>query len=166
VTHPSCLPWQESEPKRAEFSPETRALAAEILPTRTGRIRHQSNGEAWCPPLGFRFAPRIRDLGDRRLYTLEPPATYPALTPLIGGDVDVKRIAEHWDDLLRLFTSVRFGTVTAAQARGVSAPERVGRGPARDGADRAHALRITLRHDSLYTYLQWTVRRFWAVSGP
>ncbi len=24
----------------------------------------------------------------------------------------------------------------------------------------------TLRHDSLYTYLQWTVRRFWAVSGP
>ncbi len=27
-------------------------------------------------------------------------------------------------------------------------------------------LMCTLRHDSLYTYLQWTVRRFWAVSGP
>jgi len=27
-------------------------------------------------------------------------------------------------------------------------------------------LGLTLRHDSLYTYLQWTVRRFWAVSGP
>jgi len=68
-----------------------------------------------CPPLGFRFAPRIRDLADRRLYTLEPPATYLALAPLIGGDVDVKRIEAHWDDLLRLFTSVRLGTVTASQ---------------------------------------------------
>jgi len=68
-----------------------------------------------CPPLGFRFAPRIRDLGDRRLYTVEPPATYLALAPLIGGDVDVKRIAEQWDDLLRLLTSVRLGTVTASQ---------------------------------------------------
>ncbi len=28
------------------------------------------------------------------------------------------------------------------------------------------AANLTLRHDSLYTYLQWTVRRFWAVSGP
>jgi len=68
-----------------------------------------------CPPLGFRFAPRIRDLADRRLYTLESPATYPTLAPLIGGDVDVKRIEAHWDDLLRLFTSVRLGTVTASQ---------------------------------------------------
>jgi TnpA family transposase len=68
-----------------------------------------------CPPLGFRFAPRIRDLADRRLYTVEPPATYPALAPLIGGDVDVKRIEAHWDDLLRLLTSVRLGTVTASQ---------------------------------------------------
>jgi len=68
-----------------------------------------------CPPLGFRFAPRIRDLGDRRLYTVEPPAAYPTLAPLIGGEVNVKRIEEQWDDLLRLLVSVRLGTVTASQ---------------------------------------------------
>jgi len=33
-------------------------------------------------------------------------------------------------------------------------------------AGHASVVTTTLRHDSLYTYLQWTVRRFWAVSGP
>ena len=35
--------------------------------------------------LSFRFAPRIRDLGDKRIYSFEKPETYPALAPLLGG---------------------------------------------------------------------------------
>ncbi len=69
---------------------------------------------ALCPLLGFRFAPRIRDLADRRLYTIDRATEYAALAPLIGGKVNVKRIAEHWDDILRLATSIRLGTVTAS----------------------------------------------------
>ncbi len=30
----------------------------------------------------------------------------------------------------------------------------------------AEQVEVTLRHDSLYTCLQWTVGRFWAASGP
>lgn len=63
--------------------------------------------------LGFRFAPRIRDLADRKLYV---PAgkSYPALQPLIGGTINRKQIETHWEDILRLAASIRQGTVTAS----------------------------------------------------
>ncbi len=64
--------------------------------------------------LGFRFAPRVRDLGDKRLYTIEKPACYPELAPLIGGAIKIRQIASHWDDILRLASSIRVGTVTAS----------------------------------------------------
>ena len=37
-----------------------------------------------CHLLGYRFAPRIKDLKDRKLYTVEKPGTWPALEPFIG----------------------------------------------------------------------------------
>src|ERR1700687_942007 len=37
-----------------------------------------------CHLLGYRFAPRIKDLKDRKLYAIEKPATYTLLEPLIG----------------------------------------------------------------------------------
>ncbi|MGO4587129.1 Tn3 family transposase [Arthrobacter sp. 2RAF6] len=64
--------------------------------------------------LGYRFAPRIRNIGDTRLYT---PANDPGLTalaPLIGGTINTKTIAQHWDEILRLATSIKTGTVTAS----------------------------------------------------
>jgi TnpA family transposase len=67
-----------------------------------------------CHLLGFRFAPRLRDLGDRKLYTIEKPSSYPDLNLLIGGTVNVRQITEHWDELLRLTASLRLGTVTAS----------------------------------------------------
>ena len=67
-----------------------------------------------CHMLGFRFAPRLRDLGDRKLYTIEKMSSYPDLNLLIGGAVNVKQITDHWDELLRLTASLRLGTVTAS----------------------------------------------------
>jgi len=58
--------------------------------------------EKKCHLLGFRFAPRIRDLADKRLYSIEKPEIYPALEPLIGARLDTKLIFQHWEDLLRL----------------------------------------------------------------
>jgi TnpA family transposase len=42
-----------------------------------------------CHLLGYGFAPRIKDLKDRKLYTIEKSGTYPLLEPLIGDAVDV-----------------------------------------------------------------------------
>lgn len=64
--------------------------------------------------LGYRFAPRIRDLADKRLFVPGKPASYPALTALIGDTINTKPIRAHWDDILRLATSIRRGTVTAS----------------------------------------------------
>jgi TnpA family transposase len=64
--------------------------------------------------LGFRFAPRIRDLADRRLYIDGSVNRYPTLAPLIGGTVHLKHIRAQWDEVLRLATSIRQGTVTAS----------------------------------------------------
>ena len=64
--------------------------------------------------LGFRFAPRIRDLGDTKLYIPKGDATYDALKPMIGGTLNIKAIRAHWDDILRLSTSIKQGTVTAS----------------------------------------------------
>ena len=64
--------------------------------------------------LGFRFAPRIPNLAERRLYAFEPATRWPALAPFIAGRPDDKLIAAHWDDVLRLTASVRTGVVSAS----------------------------------------------------
>jgi TnpA family transposase len=64
--------------------------------------------------LGFRFAPRIRDLADKRLFVPGKQTDHPALSVLIGGTIAQKKISTHWDEILRLATSIQQGTVTAS----------------------------------------------------
>ncbi|MEI6993574.1 Tn3 family transposase, partial [Klebsiella pneumoniae] len=64
--------------------------------------------------LGFRFAPRIRDLGDTKLYIPKGDATYEALKPMIGGTLNIKHVRAHWDEILRMATSIKQGTATAS----------------------------------------------------
>ena len=64
--------------------------------------------------LGFRFAPRIRDLGDTKLFIPKSETAYPKLKPMIGGKLNIKQIRDHWDEILRLATSIKKGTVTAS----------------------------------------------------
>ena len=64
--------------------------------------------------LGFRFAPRIRDLGDTKLYLPMSDSTFDTLKPLIGGTLNIKHIRLHWDEILRLVSSIKQGSVTAS----------------------------------------------------
>jgi TnpA family transposase len=64
--------------------------------------------------LGFRFAPRIRDLKDKKLYVPGDAKALPALTPLIGGSLNLPAIRTQWTEILRLATSIQQGTVTAS----------------------------------------------------
>lgn len=43
-----------------------------------------------CHLLGFRFAPRIRDLNERRLYGLSPPNPRPTVRPLVASPANVR----------------------------------------------------------------------------
>ena len=64
-----------------------------------------------CHLLGYRFAPRIKDLKDRKLYTIEKPGTYPLLEPLIGDAVETAAITSQWTELMRLKASIEAGAV-------------------------------------------------------
>ena len=64
--------------------------------------------------LGLQFAPRIRDLADQRLYSMPGTVVPPGLAPLLAGQVNVRRILSHWDDLLRVAASLKSGWVTAS----------------------------------------------------
>ncbi|MBX9930672.1 MAG: Tn3 family transposase [Methylobacterium sp.] len=65
---------------------------------------------------GYGFAPRLRDLKDRRLHL--PPGLIldTLLGPMIDDahPVDVDQVAQHWDELARMAVSIRSGTVTAS----------------------------------------------------
>ena len=63
--------------------------------------------------LGFRFAPRIRDLAETRLY-VPTGVSHPALEPLVGGTINTTLIRDHWPDLLHLAASIKSGTVSAS----------------------------------------------------
>jgi len=65
--------------------------------------------------LGYKLAPRIRDLGETKLFV--PPGKlkgYTALQPMISEELKVNSIKTHWDDILRLAVSIQQGTATAS----------------------------------------------------
>ena len=64
--------------------------------------------------LGFRFAPRIRDLADKQLFVTSSKKEYPSINTMIGDVINVKHIRSHWDEILRLAASIKQGTVTAS----------------------------------------------------
>lgn len=87
-------------------------LAIEEHYTDTGGVTDHVFG--LCHLLGFRFAPRIRDLKDRKLYLFPGDEAPSSLKPLVGGEIDLEHLAVHWSELLRLAASIRSGTVTAS----------------------------------------------------
>jgi TnpA family transposase len=68
--------------------------------------------------LGFRFAPRLRDLSDSKLYTIGKPSDFPKLEKLLRGQINTKIIQQNYDDVLRLAHSIREGTVSASLIMG------------------------------------------------
>ena len=61
--------------------------------------------------LGFRFAPRLRDLPDQTLYRAQKGADYGVLAPVLKKTIREDLIVNHWDDLNRLAASLKDGLV-------------------------------------------------------
>lgn len=98
--------------------------------------------------LGFRFAPRIPNLRDRRLYAFGSAASWPTLEPLVAERLNAALILDHWDDLQRLAVSVRTGAVSAAVVL-----KRLGAYPRQNGL--ALALRELGRLERTLFTLDW-----------
>jgi len=63
--------------------------------------------------LGYRFSPRLADIGGARLWRIDPYADYGPFNDLSRHRVQLARIAENWDDCLRLVGSLKLGRVPA-----------------------------------------------------
>jgi TnpA family transposase len=64
--------------------------------------------------LGMQFSPRIRDISDQHLYHFDQIKKYPFLESQLKGQINIKLIERHWDDLLRIAGSLKMGWVTAS----------------------------------------------------
>ena len=61
--------------------------------------------------LGFRFAPRLRDIADRKLGSIAVPSTYKGIESLMGRSIKTTAIEADWDDIVRIVASIKDGTV-------------------------------------------------------
>jgi TnpA family transposase len=64
--------------------------------------------------LGYRFSPRLADVGGSRFWRIDPKADYGLLNPISAHHISMEKIAPHWDDMLRLAGSLKLGQVPAA----------------------------------------------------
>ncbi len=64
--------------------------------------------------LGMQFSPRIRDIGDQRLYRMDLAKKYGNLDSQLKGKINRDLIERHWDALLRIAGSLKMGWVTAS----------------------------------------------------
>ena len=63
--------------------------------------------------LGYRFSPRLADIGGARFWRIDRNADYDAFDRLARNQIDTERIAAAWPDLLRLAGSLKLGRVKA-----------------------------------------------------
>lgn len=98
--------------------------------------------------LGFRFAPRIRDLKGTKIFVPKNDEDYSGLQPMIGGNLNIKQIREHWNEIMRLAASIKHGTVTASLMLG-----KLGSYPRQNGL--AVALRELGRLERTLFILDW-----------
>lgn len=68
--------------------------------------------------LGFRFAPRLRDLADAKLYTIDKLDNFTNIEKLFRGKINMKIIQDNYDDVLKLAHSIRKGKVSSSLIMG------------------------------------------------
>lgn len=89
---------------------QTELNPVEIM-TDTGAYTDVVFGLFWL--LGYRFSPRIADIGGARYWRIDAAADYGPLKGVARHRVNTRLIKEHWDDLLRLAGSLKLGVVQA-----------------------------------------------------
>jgi TnpA family transposase len=65
--------------------------------------------------LGYQFSPRLADVGGTRFWRLDPKADYGALNAVSRHHINAKRLARHWEDMLRVAGSLKLSTITAPE---------------------------------------------------
>ncbi len=78
--------------------------------------------------LGYRFSPRLADIGGARFWRIDPLADYGKLNALAKNRINLDKVTPYWDDVLRLLGSLKLGRVPAT---GIMRTLQVGDKPTR-----------------------------------
>jgi TnpA family transposase len=78
--------------------------------------------------LGYRFSPRLADIGGTRFWRVDPTANYGKLDRISQHRLSLQRIVLQWDDMLRLAGSLLLGRVPAT---GIMRTLQIGDNPTR-----------------------------------
>ena len=89
---------------------QTELQPTEII-TDTGAYTDVIFGLFWL--LGYRFSPRIADIGGARYWRMDASADYGVLNGVARHKINSKLVEENWDDALRLAGSLKLGVVQA-----------------------------------------------------
>jgi TnpA family transposase len=89
---------------------QTELQPTEIM-TDTGAYTDVIFGLFWL--LGYRFSPRIADIGGARYWRMDADADYGILNGVARHKINSKLIEDNWDDALRLAGSLKMGVVQA-----------------------------------------------------
>jgi TnpA family transposase len=89
---------------------QTELQPTEIM-TDTGAYTDVIFGLFWL--LGYRFSPRIADIGGTRYWRMDTGADYGVLNGVARHKINPKLVEENWDDALRLAGSLKLGVVQA-----------------------------------------------------
>lgn len=91
---------------------QTSLRPAEIMADTSG-VSDIIFGLFWL--LGYRFSPRLADIGSARFWRIDPQADYGVLNNFAKHRINAERIIRHWDDFLRVAGSLKLGTVNASE---------------------------------------------------
>ena len=65
--------------------------------------------------LGYQFSPRLADAGEAVFWRVDKNADYGVLNDLARGRVNIDKIEQHWEDMMRIAGSLKLGTVQASE---------------------------------------------------
>jgi TnpA family transposase len=65
--------------------------------------------------LSYQFSPRLADAGEAVFWRIDKDVDYGVLNDLARGSVKTRRIAQYWDDMLRIAGSLKLGTIHASE---------------------------------------------------
>ncbi len=88
------------------------SLVPSELMTDTAGYTDVAFGLFWL--LGLQFSPRIADIGRTRFWRMDPRADYGLFNPISKHKIHPRFIIDHWDDLLRIAGSLKFGRLSAS----------------------------------------------------
>ena len=66
--------------------------------------------------LGYRFSPRLSDIGGQRFWRVDPEADYGELNATSSNRIRLNKIALNWEDILRFVGSLQLGKLSARNA--------------------------------------------------